>query len=70
MTTPLRIPADDNVDGPEQGALFAIEGPDDDGCVWICSSEGRDVGCQNLGPRDAAAEKLVEWLASIDYGEK
>ncbi len=23
-------------DEPEQDALFEIEGPDEDGCVWIC----------------------------------
>ena len=57
-------------DEPEQGTLFEIEGPDEDGCVWICSAEGRDIWCQNLGPNDAAAEKLSQWLASIDYGEK
>jgi hypothetical protein len=28
----------------EQGALFQIEGPDEDGCVWACSPEGRDIG--------------------------
>jgi hypothetical protein len=30
-------------DAPEQKALFQIEGPDEDGCVWICSAEGGDV---------------------------
>ena len=24
-------------EGPDQEALFEIEGPDEDGCVWICS---------------------------------
>ena len=57
-------------DGPPQGALFQIEGPDEDGCVWICSVEGRDVWCQNLGPKEAVAEKLSEWLKSIDYLER
>ena len=51
----------------EQDALFQIEGPDEDGCVWICSAEGRDVWCQNLGPRDKVAEVLAHWLGSIDY---
>jgi len=36
-------------EGPEQDALFQIEGPDEDSCVWICSAEGREVWCQNLG---------------------
>lgn len=56
-------------DEPEQEALFEIEGPDEDGCVWICSAAGRDVWCQNLGPKEAAAAKLCEWLGSIDYLE-
>ena len=38
-------------DEPDQEALFEIEGPDEDGCVWICSAAGRDDWCQNLGPR-------------------
>ena len=56
-------------DEPDQEALFEIEGPDEDGCVWICSAKGRDVWCQNLGPKEAAAEKMCEWLGSIDYLE-
>jgi hypothetical protein len=57
-------------DGPEQAALFQIEGPDEDGCVWICSAKGRDVWCQNLGSRDKVAEVLSQWLASIDDAER
>lgn len=49
--------------------MFEIEGPDEDGCVWICAGEGRDAWCENLGPKDAAAEKMCVWLGSIDYGE-
>jgi hypothetical protein len=30
-------------DEPEQEALFEIEGPDEDACVWACSPNGRDV---------------------------
>jgi hypothetical protein len=56
--------------GPEQGPLFVIEGPDEDGCVWICSSEGRDSWCANLGPCEAAAEVMIAWMQSIDYGER
>jgi hypothetical protein len=56
-------------DEPEQDALFQIEGPDEDGCVWACSAEGRDVWCQNLGPAAKVAEVLLQWLGSIDYGE-
>jgi hypothetical protein len=53
-------------DEPVQGALFQIEGPDEDGCVWICSADGRDVWCRNLGPAAAVTEVLSQWLASIE----
>lgn len=52
-------------DEEPQGALFTIEGPDEDGCVWILV-DGETV---NLGPRDAVAERWVEWLSAIDYGD-
>lgn len=54
----------------DQTALFEIEGPDEDGCVWICSAEGREVWCQNLGPVEKAAEAMSQWLGSIDYLER
>lgn len=57
------------LEGPPQEATFNIEGPDEDGCVWICSTEGRDVWCRNLGPKDKAAEVMSQWLGSIDYLE-
>jgi hypothetical protein len=56
------------IEGPEQEALFCIEGPDEEGCVWICSSEGRDVWCHNLGPSGKVAEKLSQWQASVEGG--
>jgi hypothetical protein len=49
---------------PPQDALFEIEGPDEDGCVWACSPEGRDVWCHNLGPKDQVIQVLSRWLAS------
>ena len=51
---------------PVQEALFQIEGPDEDGCVWACSAEGRDVWCVNLGPKQKVAEVLSQWLSSTD----
>jgi len=51
---------------PPQDSLFQIEGPDEDGCVWVCSSEGRDIWCHNLGPRQKVAEVLSTWLSSAD----
>jgi hypothetical protein len=53
----------------EQDALFQIRGPDEDGCVWICSSKGRDDWCRNLGPAEKVVELLSQWIASIDDGE-
>ena len=58
-----------NLDGPEQAALFRLEGTDEDGCVWICSAAGRHVWCQNLGPFQPTAEAMTEWLEANDYGE-
>ncbi len=57
-------------DEPEQDALFYIEGPDEDGCVWICSAEAQGQWCHNMGPADKVAEVLSQWLASIDDGER
>ncbi len=52
-------------EGPDQEALFEIEGPDEDGCVWICSAKAGDW-CHNMGPADKVAEVMSEWLSSID----
>jgi hypothetical protein len=54
---------------PQQDALFQIEGPDEDGCVWACSPDGRDVWCQNLGPKEKVVQMLSQWLASVDADE-
>ena len=56
-------------DESDQEALFQIEGPDEDGCVWVCSTEGRDVWCANLGPCRKVAEVMSQWLASLDQDE-
>lgn len=50
-----------------EAASFTIEGPDEDGCVWIYSAGGPHVWGQNLGPPVKVAEVLSEWLGSIDY---
>jgi hypothetical protein len=55
-------------EGLEQEALFYIEGPDEDGCVWIYSAQAGGWG-HNMGSRDKVAEVLSQWLNSIDYGE-
>jgi hypothetical protein len=53
-------------DEPEQEALFEIEGPDEDACVWIHGTDPRDPWTQNLGPRDKVVEALSSWLSSLD----
>ena len=53
-------------DGPEQEALFHIEGPDERGCVWIHGTNSRDPWSQNLGPCRKVAEVLSQWLGEID----
>ena len=53
-------------DDVEQEALFELEGPDEDSCVWLVGAHG-DV--LNLGSREKVAEKLTQWLSAIDYGE-
>lgn len=57
-------------EGPAQGALFQIEGPDEDGCVWACSPEGRDIWCHNLGPKEAVAETFSQWLDATAAAER
>lgn len=49
-------------DEPEQGALFELEGPCEDGCVWLLAGDTT----LNLGPKAAVAERLYAWLASIE----
>jgi hypothetical protein len=56
-------------DEPEQEAIFEVEGPGEDACVWIQSTDPRNRWTQNLGPRDKVAEVLSQWLGFIDYGE-
>ena len=56
---------------PEQEALFELQGPDDDGCVWACSPDGgRDIWCQNLGPAEKVTEVMSQWLGSFDEDER
>jgi hypothetical protein len=49
-------------EGQAQRALFEIEGPDEDGCVWLHAGNMT----VNLGPKGAVAERLYAWLASIE----
>ena len=54
---------------PKQDALFYLEGPDEDGCVWINSTDAPGWH-HNLGPADKVAELLSQWLASLDDAER
>jgi hypothetical protein len=54
---------------PDQGALFTIEGPDDDSCVWLISGTGESAVVINLGPREPVSERMADWLAEIDFGD-
>jgi hypothetical protein len=56
-------------DGEPQGALFQIEGPDEEACVWLVAGAGESALVLNLGARDAVAEKLAHWLVEIGYRE-
>ena len=56
-------------DGPEQEALFYIEGPDERGCAWIHGANSKGPWIHNLGPRAKVAEALFQWLGSIDFEE-
>ena len=49
---------------------FEIQGPDDDGFVWICSPPGRQMWCHNIGRTEQAAEVMSQWLGSIEDGER
>lgn len=47
---------------------FTIEGPDDEGNVWLrfAGSVPPELKLY-LGPKDQVAETLSQWLGSIDY---
>ena len=50
----------------DQGALFQIQGPDEDGSVWVTSSEGPEVWRKNLGPAQDVEIVLRDWLWTLD----
>lgn len=54
-------------DEPVQEALFDIEGPDEDGCVWLCDENGHR--CHNLGPTDKVVAVMEKWLAAVQRPE-
>lgn len=49
---------------------FEIQGPDEEGNVWICSAEGDpNAWCHNLGPAEEVEEAFSQWLGERDYQE-
>ena len=50
----------------DRGALFQIQGPDENGSVWATSSEGSEVWRKNLGPVQDVAMVLRDWLWTLD----
>jgi hypothetical protein len=53
---------------PKPGASFDIEGPDENGLVWL-THRNRPASHIYLGEKEAVAEKLCQWLSIMDYGE-
>lgn len=54
----------------ETGLEFEIQGPDDDGFVWIRSPEGaKHLWAHNLGKAEIVEEKFSQWLGERDYQE-
>jgi hypothetical protein len=49
-----------------EGAPFAIDGPDGEGCVWLRSTRVGDGWSRNLGQKNQVVEVLCEWLRTVD----
>jgi hypothetical protein len=47
---------------PQRDALVYIEGADERACVWMHGTSSQDSWSQNLGPENAVAEVLSQWL--------
>ena len=56
-------------DEAEQKALFYIEGPDEDGCLWICGANTSDPWAQNLEPCRKVTDVFSQWLGTVDFDE-
>ena len=52
----------------EIAPLFRIQGPDEDGNVWILVEESGKLCRRNLGPCEAEASVMAEWLGQVDCG--
>lgn len=51
-------------------APFCIEGPDQQGFVWLNSPvDSEEVFSLNLGPVATVAEAMSQWLGSLDCDE-
>jgi hypothetical protein len=51
--------------GSAEPAPFIIEGPDENGHIWACATDGREDWC-DLGPVELVAETMPEFLAPLD----
>jgi hypothetical protein len=47
-----------------------LKGPDAEGDVWFLDEAEGHGAMINLGPFDAVATKLADWLAERDFGEQ
>ena len=56
-------------DGSEKDTLFYIEGPDEQGFVWVHGAHSREPWSRNLGPARKVAEVLSQWLGSVEFDE-
>lgn len=46
--------------------MDAVIETDEDGSVWLCSPEGREVWCHRLGTVEDVEEAFSQWLAERD----
>ena len=51
-----------------QEALFQLEGPDEDGCVWACSPDGRDIWWSDVIAGQSAETDINDALQTAREG--
>ena len=51
-------------------ATFEFKGPNADGEVWLFVDTPEKRHGFNLGPQEQVVERLSQWLASYDDGER
>ena len=55
---------------PADPATFDFKGPNADGEVWLFVDTPEKRHGFNLGPPEQVVEKLSQWLAAYDDGER